>query len=46
MSRITNKCGFDDDFLQEHDYSKEEIQLGLQNLARIMGVESVVEALL
>jgi len=34
----------DDDFLQEHDYCREEIQLGIKNLASEYGVSGVIEA--
>lgn len=36
----------DADFLDEHDYSREEVSLGIKNVARVLGCESVANALM
>lgn len=36
----------DADFLDEHDYSREEVSLGIKNVARMLGCESVADALM
>lgn len=36
--------GLDDEFLKNNDFSREEVHLGLQRIAKKTGIESVIEA--
>lgn len=37
---------YDNEFLSEHNYSREEIKLGIQNLAKKMGCEGIADVFL